>query len=142
MSEIFVDTIRKTGGSLGTDIRIKNTSVYESDGGTSVTQNLVQGLAKAWCNINASSAVQDSLNIASITDHSGAGENNFNFTNAFGALTYVPNGMNSDDGSANRGVNVQGTWTGGNQTTSSVRMNTFTSADPSYFGMTAHGDLA
>ena len=48
MSEIFVDTIRKTGGSLGTDIRIKNTSVYESDGGTSVTQNLVQGLAKWW----------------------------------------------------------------------------------------------
>ncbi len=40
MSEIFVDTIRKTGGSLGTDIRIKNTSVYESDGGTSVTQNI------------------------------------------------------------------------------------------------------
>ena len=39
MSEIFVDTIRKTGGSLGTDIRVKNTSVYESDGGTSVTQN-------------------------------------------------------------------------------------------------------
>ena len=41
-----------------------------------------------------------------------------------------------------RGVNVQGTWTGGNQTTSSVRMNTYSSADPSYFGMTAHGDLA
>ena len=50
MSEIFVDTIRKTGGSLGTDIRVKNTSVYESDGGTSVTQNLVQGVAKAWAN--------------------------------------------------------------------------------------------
>ena len=47
MSEIFVDTIRKTGGSLGTDIRVKNTSVYESDGGTSVTQNLVQGCFKA-----------------------------------------------------------------------------------------------
>ena len=47
MSEIFVDTIRKTGGSLGTDIRIKNTSVYESDGGTSVTQNLV----KDWLNV-------------------------------------------------------------------------------------------
>ena len=51
MSEIFVDTIRKTGGSLGTDIRVKNTSVYESDGGTSVTQNLVQGLAKVGCNL-------------------------------------------------------------------------------------------
>ena len=48
MSEIFVDTIRKTGGSLGTDIRIKNTSVYESDGGTSVTQNLVKGMTKSF----------------------------------------------------------------------------------------------
>ena len=117
-------------------------SILVTGEGNSTTTNLQQGLAKVWCNINASIAVQDSLNIASITDHSGSGENNFNFTNAFGALTYVPNGMNSDDGSANRGVNVQGTWTGGNQTTSSVRMNTYSSADPSYFGMTGHGDLA
>jgi len=70
MSEIFVDTIRKTGGSLGTDIRIKNTSVYESDGGTSVTQNVVQGLGKAWARFNGSGtvAINDSFNIASITD--------------------------------------------------------------------------
>ena len=70
MSEIFVDTIRKTGGSLGTDIRIKNTSVYESDGGTSVTQNVVQGLGKAWARFNGSGtvAIDDSFNIASITD--------------------------------------------------------------------------
>ena len=72
MSEIFVDTIRKTGGSLGTDIRIKNTSVYESDGGTSVTQNLVQGLAKVWCKFNGTStlAINDSFNISSVTDNS------------------------------------------------------------------------
>ena len=146
-SQLNVDTIVDKAGTSGpslpntTTIKIGNTSTYVSDGGA-VTQNTVQGLAKVWCNINASMAVQDSFNIASITDHSGSGENNYNFTNAFGALNYVPNGMNSDDVSANRGVNVQGTWTGGNQTTSSVRMNTYTSADPSYFGMTAHGDLA
>ena len=29
MSEIFTDTIRKTGGTLGTDIRIKNTSTMK-----------------------------------------------------------------------------------------------------------------
>jgi len=70
MSEIFVDTIRKTGGSLGTDIRIKNTSVYESDGGTSVTQNLVQGLKKVWINLNGGGtiATRDSFNVTSITD--------------------------------------------------------------------------
>jgi len=72
MSEIFVDTIRKTGGSLGTDIRVKNTSVYESDGGTSVTQNLVQGVAKAWAKLNDAGTTQDSLNISSTTETSTA----------------------------------------------------------------------
>ena len=75
MSEIFVDTIRKTGGSLGTDIRVKNTSVYESDGGTSVTQNLVQGLAKLWAAydqrgdvLGSEGTSGDTLNVSSISD--------------------------------------------------------------------------
>ena len=70
------DTIRKTGGSLGTDIRIKNTSVFESDGGTSVTQNLVQGLVKAWCKFNgeaSSIANADSFNVSGLTDN-GTGD--------------------------------------------------------------------
>ena len=86
MSEIFVDTIRKTGGSAGTDIRIKNTSVYESDGGTSVTQNLVQGLAKQWIDFNGTStvAIVDSFNSASISDE-GTGDYRVNLTNAMRA---------------------------------------------------------
>ena len=86
MSEIFVDTIRKTGGSAGTDIRIKNTSVYESDGGTSVTQNLVQGLAKQWIDFNGSGtvAIVDSFNSASISDE-GTGDYRVNLTNAMRA---------------------------------------------------------
>ena len=83
MSEIFVDTIRKTGGSLGTDIRIKNTSVYESDGGTSVTQNLVQGLLKVWLNMAANGAsIDDSFNITSVTDNA-AGNLNPQYANVF-----------------------------------------------------------
>ena len=80
MSEIFVDTIRKTGGSLGADIRVKNTSVYESDGGTSVTQNLVQGLVKAWVMQEDGTTVHDSLNQASLTDN-GTGNYTITFTN-------------------------------------------------------------
>ena len=78
------DTIRKTGGSLGTDIRIKNTSVYESDGGTSVTQNLVQGLCKAWIRFNGEStiAINDSFNMTSITDND-AGYYTTTYTNPF-----------------------------------------------------------
>lgn len=82
MSEIFVDTIRKTGGSLGTDIRIKNTSVYESDGGTSVTQNLVQGLAKAFCHWDSTSTIANGFNISSIDDD-GTGDWDLNYTNNF-----------------------------------------------------------
>ena len=44
MSTLLADTIRKTGGTAGVDIRVKNNSVYETDGGTSVTQNMVQSL--------------------------------------------------------------------------------------------------
>jgi len=91
VSEIFVDTIRKTGGSLGTDIRIKNTSVYESDGGTSVTQNLVQGLAKAWAAFDGSGTVEidDSNNITSITDN-GTGDYTLTITNDMANANYAP----------------------------------------------------
>ena len=99
MSEIFVDTIRKTGGSLGTDIRIKNTSVYESDGGTSVTQNAVQGMLKCWSTVEMdnSNNVPDSFNNSSITD-SSTGTPHFHFTNNFAsAATYVFAGAAEDD---------------------------------------------
>ena len=72
MSSLYTDTIRKTGGSAGVDIRIKNTSVYESDGGTSVTQNIVQGLAKVWVNFDggaSGAAARDSFNVSGMTDH-------------------------------------------------------------------------
>ena len=90
MSEIFVDTIRKTGGSLGTDIRIKNTSVYESDGGTSVTQNLVQGLCKSWVDfsMNSSNAILDSFNTSSFTDEQ-TGTAEITITNAFSSANWA-----------------------------------------------------
>ena len=108
MSEIFVDTIRKTGGTLGTDIRIKNTSVYESDGGTSVTQNTVQSLIKAWFNLNEDDSYRDSFNIASLTDN-GTGDFSHNFTNA----------MNNDDFSFTTGTN------GSNSSSSVNSYNTY-----------------
>ena len=94
MSEIFVDTIRKTGGSLGTDIRVKNTSVYESDGGTSVTQNLVQGLAKLWAAydqrgdvLGSAGTSGDTFNVSSISDVL-EGHLDVNFSNNMNNATY------------------------------------------------------
>ena len=89
MSTLLADTIRKTGGTAGVDIRVKNTSVYESDGGTSVTQNVVQSLVKAWLAHDASQSITDSLNVSSITDHS-TGIHTYNFTNNWRAnLSYT-----------------------------------------------------
>ena len=92
MSEIFVDTIRKTGGSLGTDIRIKNTSVYESDGGTSVTQNIVQGLLKVWVHFEgdaSGAAAVDSFNLTSMTDN-GTGDYTITFDNDMNISVKLP----------------------------------------------------
>jgi len=91
MSNIYVDTIRKTGGSLGTDIRIKNTSVYESDGGTSVTQNLVQGLCKHWVSFDPldSNNLEDSYNNASVTDVN-TGQFTFTNTNNMANANHAP----------------------------------------------------
>ena len=107
MSNIYVDTIRKTGGSLGTDIRIKNTSVYESDGGTSVTQNLVQSLVKAWINLNGTGtiATRDSFNSSSITDN-GTGEYIDNFTNSMANTTYSASGESGTLGANNENMFV------------------------------------
>ena len=89
MSTLLTDTIRKTGGSLGVDIRVKNNSVYESDGGTSVTQNVVQGLAKQWLYFDmASTTAIDSLNTSSLTDNA-TGSFLANVANDFSNTSYV-----------------------------------------------------
>ena len=100
MSEIFVDTIRKTGGSLGTDIRVKNTSVYESDGGTSVTQNLVQGLAKVYgvVNQNSTQTIVGSFNLSGITD-TAVGQTTKSYTNNMSDATYSVVGSANTSGS-------------------------------------------
>ena len=85
MSNIHVDTIRKTGGSLGTDIRVKNTSVVEAGSGTSVTHNLSASLPKSWISVTFSGGTptnEDGLNIASITD-TAAGQCTVAFTTSF-----------------------------------------------------------
>ena len=139
MSSLFTDTIRKTGGTLGTDIRIKNTSVYESDGGTSVTQNMVQSLIKAWLNTNQAS-INDSLNFASVTDN-GTGNYTSTFTNAMNNSSYSVS-ISSNMGSGNGGFNG----TGSALSTASVNNYSFTDSgsfrdvNPLYYLIA--GDLA
>ena len=91
MSQVNADTIRKSDGSLGTDIRVKNTSVFESEGGTSVTQNLVQGLLKVWIVSSTPGTIGDSLNVSGQVD-GGTGRYQNSFTNNFATINSSPTG--------------------------------------------------
>ena len=151
MSTLLTDTIRKTGGSLGVDIRVKNTSVYESDGGTSVTQNLVQGLVKGWAGVNgaATPTTLDSYNVASLTDVSD-GIVQTNFTSAFSTANHCTAAtMETEDGSNANYMYSQILIDRSAETTTRVEINTgYRAGDTSgwgnywsYYHLTS-GDLA
>jgi len=147
MSEIFVDTIRKTGGSLGTDIRVKNTSVYESDSGTSVTKNLVQSLTKAWAGIDAAANLEDSFNISS-GDDDGTGDYGLNFTSNMSNANY--SSVNTIEFSHNGTSQNPRVSVTNSRTTSSVEVDeayvtgsgVFTFFDVGDLGVQVSGDLA
>ena len=91
---------------------LSNTVAATSDGGA-VTQNLVQGLCKAWLQFNQTTpAITDSLNIGSVTD-TGAGDFTPNYTNAMSGLTYaVPSAggmLNTDASGRNAETNPTNT---------------------------------
>lgn len=93
MSTLAADTITNVAGSsAGTTITIDKDSTFNSEG-TAVTQNLVQGVVKAWINLNGTGtiATRDSFNSSSITDN-GTGEYIDNFTNAMANTTYAASG--------------------------------------------------
>ena len=88
-SQINVDTIVDKAGSGGTNVKIANTSVTVSEGG-SATTTTVQGLCKAWFVFDQanSNTIDDSFNIGSITDR-GTGAIYGNFTNDMDSLHYT-----------------------------------------------------
>ena len=87
--QLNVDTIVDKAGSGGTNVKVANTSTYVSDGGA-VTQNTVQGLAKAWFQASSSTALSDSFNISSGTDN-GTGDYSYALSNAFVNDDYADN---------------------------------------------------
>ena len=94
-SQLNVDTIVDKAGSGGSNVKMANTSTYVSDGGA-VSQNTVQGLAKCWFNFDQDAlAVDDSLNISSITD-TGTGLFDPQWNNNFANVNYACSGMTGD----------------------------------------------
>ena len=98
-SQLNVDTIVDKAGSGGTNVKVANTSSYVSDGGA-VTQNTVQGVFKAWSNVASHSSLNDSFNVASVTDQ-GTGQSNDNFTNVFANTNYCITYGSRDGGGTN-----------------------------------------
>jgi len=144
VSQVNVDTIRKSDGSAGTDIRIKNTSVYESDGGTSVTQNLVQSLIKAYVCYSTSSGSaihgSESFNHSSLSDE-GTGQTKFTMTNPMSASKFS---LSDSGGDATGGYS---SWVQDDEfSTSTYELNlgngSFGSQDGPYHAGQVIGDLA
>ena len=143
MSTLLADTIRKTGGTAGVDIRIKNTSVYESDGGTSVTQNLVQGVAKAFIFSNQATAAK-SFNMSATTDN-GTGDFTFSITNNMEDANWM-HMHNAGLESETYGLYLEKNLSDGSKTTGTIRFLTMSISnsvqDASNIQQVCFGDLA
>ena len=124
----------------------KAAELAEFGGGISNGPNAVEGLVKAWCNLNGTgtAAIRDSFNTASITDN-GTGDYSTTNTSAMGSVNYVCNataGQNSGDQAC-----ASNNEAGSNRTTTVVRTQVQRSTsdnalDVSVCEVTKMGDLA
>ena len=95
-------------------------SIAVTGEGNSTTTNLQQGLAKVWCQYNASTALQDSFNITSLTD-----------TGTGGTTVTIANDMANDDYSAT-GNGADGD---AGSTITSLNPNTYATGSVKYTGL-------
>ena len=87
-SQLNVDTIVDKAGSGGTNVKIGNTSTYVGEGGSG-TQNLVQGIVKAWNRTQDGSNIStDSFNISGTTDNA-AGDFDIQLSNNMNNANYI-----------------------------------------------------
>ena len=152
-SQLNVDTIVDKAGSSGpslpntTTIKMGNTSTYVSDGG-GVTQNTVQGLAKHWAQTDNFGNIDDSLNLASLTDVT-VGQSRLTITNNFSAVnnSAVIHQYYSVDTEFDTAASQSA---GGVKTTSTISISSKRTASNGYLDTAAtgnvcsmvHGDLA
>lgn len=83
----LADDFAFTGTVTGAGDVLDATTTVPSEGGA-VTTNLVQGLAKAWIDINTTQVIQDSFLISSVTDH-GAGDYTINLSSSFASASWA-----------------------------------------------------
>jgi len=150
MSNLLVQTIKHTNNTSAQTIDtsgrttvsiMNNDSTYRSDGGA-VTQNMVQGLCKAWVHHDQSSGhpIDDSFNMTSTTDID-VGRTSYTLTNNMANTTY-PTPWNAHSNSHYMTVSQ-----GWDKTTASWKnartgSDFTTKVDASDNGETVFGDLA
>ena len=151
MSNILVQNIKHTNGTTAQTIDtsgrttvsvMNNDSTYRSDGGA-VTQNMVQGVAKAWCHWTqvSTQTIRDSFNISGITD-GGLAKTTLSINNAMSNDDWA--GVLYQNGAATDGFDNN--YAGGleSKTTSSVLMTGYASSliDAFTCDLIVMGDLA
>ena len=122
-------------------------SIVVTGEGNSTTTNLQQGLAKLWCKFDQvnSNAINDSFNLASVTD-TATGKYSLNFTNNMASANYSTVGTSHH--TANYYGVSTGPHTGDGLSTSLYAMRTINPnasvalADMSEISDSAFGDLA
>ena len=151
MSNLLVQNIKHTNNTTAQTIDtsgrttisiMNNDSTFRSDGGA-VTQNLVQGLCKAWCDWNQQSTqtIRDSFNISGITD-GGTGKTTLSINNDMSNDDWA--GVLYQNGNATDGFDNH--YAGGleSKTTGSVLMTGYASSliDSFTCDLIVMGDLA
>mgnify|MGYP003676545525 CR=1 len=145
MSTLLADTIRKTGGTAGTDIKVNNSSTYVD--GSNKSQNMVAAISKFWLNFSmaGTTARSDSLNNSGITDN-GTGDFTLAFTNNFNyngyCITYCLGGHDASDGHWDYDGGTYVVATGSVQVKSFTQGSSIASRDTVNNNWSAKGDLA
>ena len=141
-SQLNVDTIVDKAGSGGSNVKMANTSTYVSDGGN-VTQNTVQGLAKAFIFSNQATAAK-SFNMSATTD-SGTGDFTFSITNNMEDANWM-HMHNAGLESETYGLYLEKNLSDGSKTTGTIRFLTMSISnsvqDASNIQQVCFGDLA
>ena len=115
-------------------------------GGISSGSNAVEGLAKAWANLDGTGTIslQDSFNCSSAVDN-GTGAYTYNWSSSLDNATYAGTCL-SQGGSTGNAACYNNLYFGG-MATGSLRVNHFNqaataAADTANISVSAHGDLA
>lgn len=111
--------------------------------GNSTTTNLQQGLCKAWFEMGSDFLLDDSLNMASVTDD-GTGIISYSYTNNMANTAYAPTAGPTGGGRNTTFIWVETTTlsTSGAEASMGTHTGSSTSLSDADNAMSLHGDLA